>query len=181
MLFRSGVAPRRKGLLKGLQALAELRKVDPRYTLTILGKNPGEYPWIAFDPDEGAYYDACARYIDDNGLGSAVVFSGWVDTRTAVAELGFVLSMSDHEGSHVGPGEAFCAGNQGVFLPWRGVDYIYPSKYVFSSVQSMVHYILDNRPLTVFEENVKLGRDHMRAQYDVSKFARRIQNLIGQL
>ncbi|MBE7701497.1 glycosyltransferase [Oerskovia sp. Sa1BUA8] len=172
-----GIAPRRKGYLAGLQVLNELRASGEDYTLSVLGRAPNEYPWIDSDPEERAYYAACESYIEDMGLREAVKFEGWVDTYTATKEFGFVLSMSEHEGSHVGPGEAFCAGNQGLFLPWRGVEYVYPEQFVFSTTSEMVHHIRSSQNLADFQVLAEKGRSYMVDTYDVSAFLDRVVDL----
>lgn len=176
-----GAAPQRKGFLKALDLLARLRNVDSRYTLSVLGKEFRDIPWVANDPLEQAYFGACDDFIAQNQLTGAVDQRGWSDTYIAAQEFGFVLSMSEHEGSHVGPGEAFCAGNQGVFLPWRGVEYVYPESAVFPDVEAMSNYILEMRDVVAFNKAAKSGQDYMRYNYDVGLFVKRVHDLLRGL
>lgn len=172
-----GAVPQRKGYLKALQVLAKLRESDERYTLAVMGKSYRELSWVAGDPLEQAYFAACDSFIEKNNLTDSVQNLGWVNTYESVHEYGFVLSMSEHEGSHVGPGEAFCAGNQGVFLPWRGVEFVYPETSVFEDVDAMAQYILDMRNLEDFNRVAKSGQDYMRDNYDISLFVDRVDEL----
>jgi glycosyltransferase involved in cell wall biosynthesis len=172
-----GSVPQRKGFLKALQVLAKLKEHDERYSLTVMGKGYRELSWVAGDPSEQAYFSACDDFIERNGLTESVHNLGWVNTYESVHEYGFVLSMSEHEGSHVGPGEAFCAGNQGVFLPWRGVEYVYPETSVFTDIDSMAEYILEMRDLETFNSVAMNGQDFMRRNYDISHFIERVEQL----
>lgn len=176
-----GAVPQRKGYLQALELLAHLRFSDSRFTLSVLGKQPEDFPWVANDPLEQAYFSACDDFICRNELDSAVEHRGWSDTLSASREFGFVLSMSEHEGSHVGPGEAFCAGNQGVFLPWRGVEYVYPETSVFTDVPAMANYILSMRDLSAFNRTALEGQKYMRENYDVGHFVERVHRLLRSL
>ena len=126
---------------------------------------------------EQAYFAACDSFIEHEGLTDSVHNLGWVNTYDSVHEYGFVLSMSEHEGSHVGPGEAFCAGNQGVFLPWRGVEYVYPETSVFEDTDAMAKYILTMRNVEDFNRVAISGQDYMRNNYDISLFVDRVDGL----
>lgn len=173
-----GAIPARKGLLKALQLLRELRIYDKRYELTLFGKTVAELPWVANDPSERAYFAACDRYIADQMLGDAVSHGGWVAPEEVIHDYGFVLSTSDAESFHVSPAEGFVAGNQGVFLSWPGVEYVYPDSYIFSSVHSMRDYILQNRTLVEFEEKASEGREYVLENYSLDTFISRMKNLM---
>lgn len=136
-----GSVPRLKGLHRAIEVLERLRREDARYTLTIFGKSPEELPWVLANPDEGWYYRACANYIEERGLDSAITYAGWSDLRQELRNFGYVLSTSDLEGSHVSPGEAFLAGNIGVYLRWRGSNFIYPEEFGFGSPAQMSSFI----------------------------------------
>lgn len=183
-LFRLGLVgpvPKRKGLLKSLQLLHSLRLQDLRYSLTIYGKRPEELPWVIKDDDERRYYEECDRFIVDNHLADAVSYAGWVDTTVELANLGFVLSMSDFESFHVAPAEAFAAGNQALFLPWRGVEFLYPQKYIHSDIYSMRDYILANRDEIAFSASGAHGQEYVRRNYSLGAFTKNMTDLIGSI
>ena len=138
-----GILPARKGFHRALQVLKELRNVDPRYTLTVMGKTPGEVHWVANDPAEARYYELCDRYIAEHNLESAVVYAGWVDTRGELGKYGVVLSMSDFESFHVGAAEAFAAGSVPLVLPWSGAEFIYPKEFVVQEFELTVRSIAE--------------------------------------
>ncbi len=172
-----GSVPKRKGFLKALELLRELRSRDGRYQLHVMGKRAAEIPWIGGDPLERAYFDSCDSYIAEHDLQDSITYHGWVDTKAAVKDYGWVLSMSEHEGSHVGPGEAYCAGNQAAFLPWRGVEFIYPGDAVFSEITDMANHIRSMQDLDAFNLAAQRGRQHMKDQFDIDLFVSRVDDL----
>lgn len=174
-----GPVPRRKGLMKALQLLHSLRLHDPRYTLTVYGKRPEELPWVIRDEDERHYYEACERFAVDHHLSEAVTYAGWVDTTAELAKIGFVLSLSDFESFHVAPAEAFAAGNQALFLPWRGVEFLYPEKYIHDDIYGMRDYILGNREEGPFEASGADGQAYVRRNYSLGAFVKNITELVA--
>lgn len=176
-----GAVPKRKGLLAGLSLLERLRRSDERYTLSILGKGPSDLPWIGNDPYEQEYFSSCQRFIEQHGLSDSVEWLGWQDTHEHAKDYGFVLSMSEHEGSHVGPGEAFCAGNQGVFLNWRGAQFVYPQNQVFTTIDDMADHILSMADTTRFNEIAQHGRTFMKSSYDINLFIDRVVQLFREI
>lgn len=176
-----GAVPARKGLLRGLELLKQLRDVDPRYSLAIMGKRAEEMPWIGLDPHEQQYFAACEEFVRVHGMDDAVRWVGWTDTRAEASKYGFVLSMSEHEGSHVGPGEAYCAGNQGIFLRWRGAEFVYPEDLVFDSVEAMTVHVLKMRDLSAFNAIAVESREFMKETYDIDLFTSRVRELMRSL
>lgn len=176
-----GAIPKRKGLLPALEILRQLRQQDDRYTLSLLGKAPEELPWIGSDPYEQQYFAACEKFIEDDGLGEYVRWLGWQDTRRVSKDYGFVLSMSEHEGSHVGPGEAFCSGNQGVFLNWRGAEFVYPEEQVFNTIEQIRDHILSMSNIDDFNTRSQEGREFMKSMYDIELFVDRVTGLFKEL
>ncbi|MDI3242483.1 glycosyltransferase [Arthrobacter sp. AL08] len=183
-LFRLGLVgpvPKRKGLMKSLHLLYSLRLQDRRYTLTIYGKRPEELPWVIKDDDERRYYEACDRFIVDHGLSEAVSYAGWVDTASELANIGFVLSLSDFESFHVAPAEAFAAGNQALFLPWRGVEFLYPRDYIHADIYSMRDYILENSEQEAFQASGAGGQEYVRSNYSLGGFTENFTDLIASI
>src|SRR5699024_9825432 len=111
-----GILPSRKGFHRALEVLHELRQLDDRYNLSIYGKLPNELAWVANDPAERQYFEDCDRFIQEKSLEPAIHYPGWSDLREALADKGFLLSVSDFESFHVAPAEAFAAGNIAYFL-----------------------------------------------------------------
>ena len=59
------------------------------------------------------------------------------------SNIGFVLSVSDIEGSHLSPTEAFADLTLSVLINWPGSSYIYPKEIIFNNNEDIVSYILD--------------------------------------
>lgn len=202
-----GVLPSRKGLARGLSVLARLRREDPRYALDVYGKAPQELAWLANDPQEMAYYQACSAYIAREGLAEAVRFRGHVDIRSALAcdGVGVVLSLSDSEqdvtergltkdaGEAVGrsfPGpesfhlavaDAFAAGGVGLIRAWEGADFIWPARFILPDEAAIVARILSWREAPqAYLDEARAGADFVRERYGVEKFLQGFRALFRQ-
>lgn len=169
-LVMVGSIPIRKGYRRALELLKSLREVDDRYTLTVFGRRPDELGWVYNDPAERAYFAECERFVRVNGLESAVKFEGWVDTTEALADKGFILSLSDAEGSHVAAAEGFASGNITLLRPWAGAEYMYPNEYIFNILDGMRDYILECRDFEVFESRRQSGDAYVQTRYSMERF-----------
>lgn len=181
MLGLVGAVPKMKGLMRALELLHSLRLQDPRYSLTVFGKRPEELPWVIKDEDERTYFKACERFIADNGLSDSVTHAGWVDTTSELAQVGFVLSLSDFESFHVAPAEAFASGNQGLFLGWRGVEFLYPERYIHRDIYSIRDYILANREEGHFQATGAHGRAYVQRNYGLGAFITNITEVVTSI
>lgn len=180
-LVMIGSVPALKGYHRALDLLHQLRQLDARYTLTVYGKGYRELPWVARDEQERTYFESCERFVHEKGLENAVEFSGWVKTSQALADKGFVLSMSDLEGSHQAVAEGFAAKCISLILPWSGSEYVYPSEYILDDVESMRDYILECRDYEVFKERAAAGHEFVRAEYSRERFVERFLDLVGEI
>lgn len=169
-LVMVGSVPIRKGYRRALELLQSLREVDDRYNLTVFGRRPDELGWVYNDPAERAYFVECERFVRTNGLESVVKFEGWVDTTVALADKGFILSLSDAEGSHVAAAEGFASGNITLLRPWAGAEYMYPNQYIFDSLAKMRNYILECRDFTDFERRRRAGDEYVQTHYSMERF-----------
>lgn len=169
-LVMVGSIPIRKGYYRALELVKSLHEIDSRYNLTVYGKRPDELGWVIRDPLEREYFESCDRFIRNNGLESVVQFGGWVNTKEALADKGFVLSLSDAEGSHVAAAEGFAARNITLLRPWSGAKYMYPSQYIISSIGEMREYILECRDYGEFERRSESGYLYVEENYSVSRF-----------
>lgn len=177
-----GTVPALKGFHRAIELLAKLRAVDERYELNVYGKKYSEYGWVMNSESARKYYAMCDSRIEELGLENAIHYQGWVDTKEALRNVGYALSLSDFEGMQVAPGEAFCAGGQGLFLPWRGVETCYPSEFIFDSIELMAEYILamqDDR--TSFERASNHGREFMLERYDTGIVASKVADLLDRV
>ena len=173
-----GALPRLKGLHRALELLSQLRAADDRYTLTIYGKSPEELPWLMKIAEETAYFASCSQYVADKGLGEAVTWAGWVNTREALAGHGVVLSTSDLEGFHIAPAEAFCAGGVGLFLDWRGAAQLYPGEFISRDVAGLRDAVLSLQDPDRLAAASARGRDWVRSRYDTAVARRRVEEML---
>ncbi|WP_313817031.1 hypothetical protein [Citricoccus sp.] len=123
-----GIVPSRKGLHTALDVLHRLRSIDGRYTLSIKGRRPSEYPWMADRPAERDYFrDQFARIEDDPLLGAAVDFEPFgPDMDAWFSRIGVALSTSDFESFHFTLPDGAAHGVLPRSLSWPGADLLYP-------------------------------------------------------
>lgn len=177
-----GSVPALKGLHKAIELLAKLRAVDERYQLSIYGKKYTEYTWVMNSETARKYYAMCDSRIEELGLGDAIRYKGWVNTKEALRNVGYALSVSDFEGMQVAPGEAFCAGGQGLFLPWRGVEACYPREFIFDSIEKIRDYILAlQNDQTSYARASNYGREFMLQRYDIETVANQVTDLLDRV
>ncbi len=180
-----GSVPSRKGLIKALQLLHSLVQLDPRYNLSIYGRSAADTEWLSRDPEEKAYFQRCDHYIHQHGLREHVRYKGYVDVTRALADTGFVLSVSDDEhlpeSFHIAPSDGFAAGGQGLLLDWSGVEYIYPAEFVFPSLDAMRDHILRNADYALFQEGARKGRQFIGHEYSVELFLDRLDRIFRDL
>lgn len=175
-----GSVPRLKGYMRALAVLSKLVNIDRRYSLTVFGKRPQDFIGTRNLPHELAYYAACDKYVQSEGLADHVRFEGWVDIPDEIGKYGFVLSVSDLESFHIAPGEAFSSGNQGLFLPWRGVQSLWPGEFIFEDEDAMARHVLENRDVLVFSARASEGRQFVEDNYSAGLFLRRTLRLFSE-
>lgn len=177
-----GILPSRKGYLNALKILKRLVAKSDKYRLFVYGKMPEDLSWIKNNSEEMAYFDLCNRYIEENDLNNHVVIKGWVDVKTELKDIGFVLSTSEKdelfESFHIAPADGFSAGNQGVLLDWNGVEYIYPEKYIFHSVEAIAQHIHFQRNLKKFIAYNQEGLNLVQQRYSVDSFVSQLRKQI---
>lgn len=138
-----GVAPKRKAPHLAFEILARLKQIDNRYTLFIKGKSPWEYDWLRSRPDERRYYEKFYSLVNGSQYANSVVFDPQGnDVPEWFSKIGFLLSTSEHEGSHQAVAEAMASGAIPVIRNWTGADSLYPKKYIFKSIDEAVQLIL---------------------------------------
>ena len=137
-----GTAPRRKAPHVALEILERLRRLDSRYHLRIKGKQPREYEWLWRRPEERSYYERLDELLAQPELAGAVTFDDHGDDVQAwFSRVGFVLSTSEHEGSHQSVAEGMASSAVPIIRNWAGADQLYPARYVFESVDQAVKLV----------------------------------------
>ncbi|WP_342024295.1 glycosyltransferase [Arthrobacter citreus] len=134
-----GIVPAQKHLDRALDLLSMLRAADQRFTLSIKGKRPEDYPWMAHRPEEMAYYEEqYERLQADPNLVGAVTFDGFGnDMDEWYEKIGVVLSVSDFESFHLTIADGAAHGALPAVMGWPGSDHIYPATWISASLNEM--------------------------------------------
>ncbi|WP_433339150.1 glycosyltransferase [Spirillospora sp. CA-294931] len=162
-----GIAPSRKRLDLALDALEELRRDDPRFTLFVKTKLPWEYWWIWQREEERAHYEEVFRRIRRSPLlAGGVIFDAYGrDVAGWLRRIGFVLSTSDDESFHLAPAEGMAAGAVPVLLDWPGSDTIYDRRWIHADPSAIARSIGSIVREGRWEQERLLARDQVRAAY----------------
>lgn len=180
-----GIAPRRKGYLRGLEILKRLVEKNEQYKLYVMGKNYQDIPWIKNNPVEAEYYKQCESYIKAHHLENHIVYGGFVEREKLYEDLGFVLSLSDSkapESFHLAPAEATCSGCLGMVLRWPGVEFIYPDDAIYESMDEMIETIYKaSRDETYFRAKVEKLRQYILKNYSMEQFLKVLGKYLVQI
>ncbi|MDE3721121.1 glycosyltransferase [Nocardiopsis sp. N85] len=166
-----GIAPSRKRMDRGLDVLAELRRMDPRYTMSIKTKQPWDYWWIWNRPEERAYFERVYRRVQrEEALAGAVVFDPFgPDVSTWLRRVGFMLSTSDDESFHLAPAECAASGGVPALLPWPGADTIYDPHWIHDDAVAMAEAIHAVVREGRFEEEAERARAEVIGAYSLGR------------
>jgi glycosyltransferase involved in cell wall biosynthesis len=161
----AGIVPRRKRLDRALHVIEQLVAVDGRYQLSVAGRPPEEYPWMATRSDELAYYEdqmtrAAAINRDYPG---AVTFEGHVTDMPAwYATVGHVLSVSDEESFHLTVADGAASAASPHVLAWPGAELIYPRDWLHADLDGVIAAILNSCP------PADQAQEYARGRFDVA-------------
>jgi glycosyltransferase involved in cell wall biosynthesis len=157
-----GIVPQRKRFDLALDLLEQLHKLDKRFTLRVKGKLPKDFLWMINRKDEMQYYEDQYKRIEQSELLSgAVIFDGHGnDMDKWFTKIGYILSTSDFEGSHQAVAEGMASGCVPLILPWEGADELYPEKYVFKTIDSMVDKVINQ---TITEPEILEIKAHVKS------------------
>ncbi|MHB9857860.1 glycosyltransferase [Streptomyces sp. YIM S03343] len=168
-----GIAPSRKRLDLGLDALEALRADDRRWQLSVKSKPPWEYWWIWNKPEERAHYDSVLHRIQTSPLlAGAVVFDSFgPDVASWLRRIGHVLSTSDDESFHLAPAEGMASSAVPALLPWPGADEIYDSRWIHPTPQAMAEAIAPLADEDRWRQAGELSRTQAREAFALEKVA----------
>lgn len=177
-----GALPKRKGLMRAVELLNQLKQKDSRYCLHILGKRAHEFANTWNVEEERHYYEEVDRYVEKHHLQDSVIYEGWVEIPKFLCQIGYVLSLSDAknpESFHVSPFEGFASHAMALCLPWEGIEYLYPAFCVCPSLDAMAKRILyyQSHPQE-YQKEVEEGARFVMENYDISIIWQRIQKLL---
>ena len=176
-----GVLPERKGLHRGLDLLATLRRTEPRHTLRIRGHHPEEVGWMAQRPTAAAYYRAQLRRIEtDPLLAGAVTWDPHgPDMPAWYARVGVALSVSDFESFHFTLPDGAAHGCLPAALAWAGADLLYPAAWLSPDVATMAEALRRaTADARAWRSAVAQARVHVGHHYDTAPVTRRLTDAV---
>ena len=134
-----GIVPSRKRIDLALDVLEELRRDDERYMLYVKSGMPWDHWWVWQKPEERGHYAAALHRIQRSPLlrGAVVFDEAGRDVAAWLRRVGFVLSTSDDESTHVAPIEGMVSGAVPVIRHWPGAETVYDTRWIHETPQEM--------------------------------------------
>lgn len=141
-----GVVPILKRPDRALDLLEALIPHDSRFRLHIKGRMPWEYPWTWNKwTEREPYLHFFKRIGSTPGLAEHVVFEPFgADMGNWLRSIGWVLSPSDLESFHLAPAEGMASGALPLFWPRDGVEAIFGTEFLKTSISDMVEFVLSH-------------------------------------
>lgn len=178
-LGMAGFVPQLKRLDLAVEVLHQLRAHDPRYSLYVKGRRPEQYHWMFTRPDELEWYENIYRNIRSRALSDYVVYDAHGDNMPVwYSKVGFILSMSDLEGSHQAVAEGMAAGCIPIIRNWRGSNALYPSKYIVSSEQEAADLVLEWTHSVNLEHERDLCRKYAQKHFDQGNIIKELEAVV---
>ncbi len=142
-----GILPKIKRLDIGIDIIENLIKKNKKYKLYVLGKNYKEWPGTSKNNDEIEYYEKLNYKINNSELKNHVIYENHSENPELwFAKIGYILSVSDIEGSHQAIAEGMATGSipfiYGKALKIYKLDDLYPKKYCY--YEDNINNLCDN-------------------------------------
>ncbi len=172
-----------KGPLRALEILRGLVEQHENWRLLLIGDPfPTVPPSTNDQTTRNAFYD----YIHEHNLANNVVEHGYTDNvAKANAEIGYILSLSDREGTHEALLQAMAGSSIPVIRSWEVVsqwgapETVYAKKWIVTSSSEAVSRILD---ISADEELRKRlafeAKQEVFSKYDQSDLIPRLKKLL---
>jgi glycosyltransferase involved in cell wall biosynthesis len=174
-----GYCPKLKNPRLAVEILAQLLEHDDRWRLLLAGHGPEHYAWLWSHPDERAYYEDAERYIAARDLGGYLIRQGWTDDLPGwYAQVGFMLSTSDLEGSHQVVAEGMATGCIPIVRRWPGAAEMYPNSQLFDTPCEAAELILRNSAPQRRAELADRSRHEARDRFDLSVILPQLEPLL---
>jgi glycosyltransferase involved in cell wall biosynthesis len=162
-----GYCPKLKNPRLAVEILDRLRRHDQRWRLVLTGSPPRSYDWLWARDSERAYYEAFEQYVEQQQLAGHLERQEWTDDSPAwYANVGFLLSCSDLEGSHQAVAEGMASGCVPVVRRWQGAEGMYPNSLLFDTAEEAEQLILECANDDRRAELVVAGRREARTRFD---------------
>ncbi len=180
-----GTSPRQKCPHLAFEILTRLKLIDDRYMLYFKGKHPWEYSWLWKNVEERIYYETLYDRINKSEFAGSVVFDPHGnDIPEWFSKIGFILSTSEHEGSHQAVAEGMAAGSIPVIRNWAGADKLYPPEFVVRTVEESVDMILGYNDYQLYSLKTGFVRKFARENFDISiiisQYEKLFRSLLGE-
>jgi glycosyltransferase involved in cell wall biosynthesis len=176
-----GMVPRMKRPDLAVDLCRALREGDKRFSLCVKGKLPREYPWMLGRSDEMAYYDELLDSLAASDHANAVIFDPHGDDMESwYRKVGFILSTSDHEGSHQAVAEGMASGAIPIIRSWDGAAKLYPAEYVWDDAEGARALIAELRRPEAYASAVEHCRRYARSEFDVSRIWEQLNSLFAR-
>lgn len=177
-----GSVPQSKRLDLALDIIEGLGGTNAEFRLDIQGKEYLEYPWLLNRENERKYFEEqYERIAESDFLKGSVGFGGH---NPNIAEWyssvpGFILSTSDHEGTHQAIAEGGAAGCVPIIMPWPGAEMVYGDRWLVESVEDAIQRIraLNDDPDKFREESFAI-RNYVRRNFSPNVVAKQIVEII---
>ncbi|AND73247.1 MULTISPECIES: glycosyltransferase [Enterococcus] len=174
-----GILPARKRLDLAIDVFEKLWEKDNRYKLFVKGKLPQELPWLMGRKKEKEYYDQLFNRINSAPWRKNIIFDKHgSDIADWFKKIGYLLSTSDYEGSHVAVSEAMASGTVPIIRNWKGAETIYPEEFIQPTVEKMVEKIEQVVPTKDYRNSLKRFADH---KFSKEEICEEIETLIETL
>jgi glycosyltransferase involved in cell wall biosynthesis len=180
-----GTSPMRKSPHLAVEIFEKLKRIDDRFTLYFKGKHPWEYPWLWKRVEERTYYESLYDRINNSEFASSMVFDPHGnDMHDWFSKIGFILSTSEHEGSHQAVAEGMAAGSIPIIRNWAGAGKLYPAEFVVRSVDESVDLIISYkdhlRYIPKIEEIRKFSEENFDIPVIIARYEHLFRNLLGE-
>jgi|SaaInlStandDraft_5_1057022.scaffolds.fasta_scaffold01256_4 hypothetical protein len=131
-----GIVPMIKRLDLAIEIIKKLVSKDKRFKLYILGKTIDELPWLKKNINECKFFENLHKKIIEYNLSEHVIFEKYTEhPHYWMQKIGYLLSVSDIEGSHQAVAESMATGTipfiYGNALKQYKLDGIYPKEFCF--------------------------------------------------
>jgi glycosyltransferase involved in cell wall biosynthesis len=175
-------APKQKSPDLAFEILKRLKNIDKRYTLFIKGKQPWEYDWLWCQAEERKYYEKFYSDVNASEYADAVVFDPHGNNVPDwLSKIGFILSTSEHEGSHQAVAEGMASGAIPVIRNWPGADLLYPEQFVFQTVDEAVELILKWNKRENYPDQCEFVKQYARERFDQNIVIQQYDHCIATL
>lgn len=171
-----GVLPARKRLDIAIDLFEALWEKDHRYKLFIKGKRPEEVSWLMARKSERSYYESVMDRIEKAPWKKNVQFDGHgSDIPEWLQKIGYLVSPSDYEGSHVAVSEAIASGAIPIIRNWKGANTVYSEKYIVSSLDLALEKVVNS---DWSEEAVLARKKEAFDKFDKKKILKQIEKIL---